>query len=97
MSVSTLRLQTDIQAIRDDVDDLRIVVNGSEAKDVIGLRKRMTAVERLAEELSEARSREMERWKWLSRGIVLGLSITSMASLLAALPQLLALFHGVIP
>jgi mevalonate pyrophosphate decarboxylase len=95
MAASAFQLQTDVRRLRDDVDDLQLVVNGSEAKDVAGLRKRMSAVERLTEELSGARQRDMERWKWLSRGMVLGLSITSLASLLAALPQLLALLHGV--
>lgn len=93
MAVSPIQFQ----ALRNEVDDLNLVVHGDDAKDVPGLRKRMTAVEQLAEQLAEASKLDRERWKWLSKGLLIGLSITSLGSLLAALPQLAALLHGVLP
>ena len=93
MAVSATQFQT----LRTEIDDLNLVVHGDEARDVAGLRKRMTAVEQLTEELAEARKLDQERWKWLSKGLAIGLSITSLGSLIAAAPQLLALLHGALP
>lgn len=93
MAVSATQFQT----LRTEVDDLALVIHGDETKDVPGLRKRVTAVETLAEELAEARKLDAERWKGLSKGLLIGLSITGLGSVVTAVVQLLPYLHGVLP